>query len=83
MAGGIDFKEEIESRIGFSDYNMATSNSDLRGSPFRKAATRSGGNLGTSSPSGDVQDLLECPVCMTLMYPPIFQVCSIVYHRSL
>lgn len=73
--GGGILKEVIESRIPFADYDMATSNAELRGSPCRKATTGFGGNLGTNS-NNDVHELLECPVCMTLMYPPIYQVSS-------
>lgn len=77
VPGAIICKEAIaiESRIGFVDYDMSTSNVELRSSPFRKTATGLGGNLGTNS-NNDVQGLLECPVCMNLMYPPIYQVCS-------
>ncbi|XP_065861737.1 E3 ubiquitin-protein ligase SINAT2-like [Euphorbia lathyris] len=70
--GGILCKEMIESRISFADYDTSTSSSELRDSPFRKATSRFSGNVGTSSTS-DVQNLLECPVCMNLMYPPIYQ----------
>jgi len=76
--GGIINKEEIESRIAYLDHDTghpATSNAELRGSPFRKAATPSTGNPGKQSTS-NMQDLLDCPVCFTIMYPPIFQVCS-------
>ncbi|KAJ6961262.1 E3 ubiquitin-protein ligase SINAT2-like [Populus alba x Populus x berolinensis] len=51
---------------------MATSAAELRGSHFRKAATPNSGNLGKQS-TGNMQDLLDCPVCFTMMYPPIFQ----------
>lgn len=71
--GGGICKEVIESSIAFADYDMATSNVELRGSPCRKATTGCGGNLGTTS-NNDVHELLECPVCLNLMYPPIYQV---------
>ncbi|KAG8657765.1 E3 ubiquitin-protein ligase SINAT2 isoform X1 [Manihot esculenta] len=70
--GGIISKEMIESRVAFADYETATSNTEFRALPSRKTATSFGGNLGTSSTS-DVQNLLECPVCMNLMCPPIYQ----------
>lgn len=73
--GGGSCKEVIESRVTFADYDMATSSADLRGSPLRKTATALGGNLGSTS-MNDVHELLECPVCVNLMYPPIYQVDS-------
>ncbi|MBA0600241.1 hypothetical protein Gorai_006436 [Gossypium raimondii] len=73
--GGGSCKEVIESRVTFSDYDMATSSADLRGSPLRKTATALSGNLGSTS-MNDVHELLECPVCVNLMYPPIYQVDS-------
>ena len=75
--GGFLSEEDIESRIAYSEHDtghMATSATELRGSRFRKAATPNTGNLGKQSTS-NMQDLLECPVCFTIMYPPIFQVC--------
>uniref|UniRef100_A0A6N2M6U4 RING-type E3 ubiquitin transferase n=1 Tax=Salix viminalis TaxID=40686 RepID=A0A6N2M6U4_SALVM len=73
--GGFLSEEDIESRIAYSEHDsghMATSATELRGSRFRKAATPNTGNLGKQSTS-NMQDLLECPVCFTIMYPPIFQ----------
>ncbi|MBA0667044.1 hypothetical protein Golax_000122 [Gossypium laxum] len=84
--GGGICKDVIESRITFAEYDMATSSAELRGSPLRKAATSLGGNLGATS-TNDVHELLECPVCLNLMYPPIYQcpnghtVCSICKAR--
>lgn len=73
--GGGICKEVIESSIEFSDYEMATPSVELRGSPCRKATTGFSGNLGTTS-NNDVHELLECPICLNLMYPPIYQVFS-------
>lgn len=76
--GGIMNKEEIEPRIACLKHDTghpATSDAELRGSPLRKAATPSPGNPGKQSAS-NMQDLLDCPVCFTVMHPPIFQVCS-------
>ena len=78
--GGGICKDVIESRLAFADYDMATSSSDLRGSPLRKAATGLGGNLGATS-TNDVHELLECPVCINLMYPPIYQVGSFTCQK--
>lgn len=77
--GGGYCKEVIESHIAYADYDMATSSVEL--SPCRKATTSFGGNLGMTS-NNDVHELLECPVCMNLMYPPIYQVCSFAYQNS-
>lgn len=52
------------------DYMATTSNVDLRSSPFKKAK-----EIGMpSKTANDVHELLECLVCMNLMYPPIYQV---------
>ncbi|XP_044504753.1 E3 ubiquitin-protein ligase SINAT2-like isoform X2 [Mangifera indica] len=53
-------------------YDMATSSVELRGSSCRKATTSFGGNLAPTA-NNEVHELLECPVCMNLMYPPIYQ----------
>lgn len=76
MAPGGSFSKEIfESHIVPSEYDLATSGLELRSSPFRKAGPSLGGNMGIPS-TNDVHELLDCPVCMNLMYPPIHQ----VYH---
>lgn len=72
--GGGICKEVCESRSAFADYDVTTANLELRSSPFRKATTGVGGKHGMPSTSG-VHELLECPVCMDLMHPPIHQVC--------
>ncbi|KAK8505721.1 hypothetical protein V6N13_061734 [Hibiscus sabdariffa] len=64
--GGGVCKEVVESRFAFADYNMATLSADSRGSPLRKTGTG-------STWTNDVHELLECPVCVNLMYPPIYQ----------
>lgn len=61
------YKEVKDSRMAIADNIMSTSSMELRGSPFRKGATR-------TPYTNEVQELLECPVCMNLMYPPIYQV---------
>ena len=74
MSPGGGFGQQItESCITFVDLNAAMSNLELRSSPFKKTASNPNINLGTSS-TNDVHELLECPVCMNLMYPPIYQV---------
>lgn len=66
-------REVIEAHISCGDSDVATSNAEARSSPFKKAASSLSGNLGMAS-TNDVHELLECPVCMNLMYPPIYQV---------
>ncbi|EXB93501.1 E3 ubiquitin-protein ligase SINAT2 [Morus notabilis] len=70
--GGGFSPEMMESRITFVELDAATSNLELRSSPFKKTASNLSGNHGISS-TNDVHELLECPVCMNLMYPPIHQ----------
>ena len=69
-------KEVTESCTTSMDSDLATSSAELGSSTYRKADPGLGGNPERPS-NNDVHDLLECPVCMNLMYPPIYQVCSI------
>ncbi|CAK9172909.1 unnamed protein product [Ilex paraguariensis] len=69
--GGGVYQDIIESRTAYADYGIAPANGELS-SPFRKSATVVGRRLGMASNSS-VHELLECPVCITLMYPPIHQ----------
>lgn len=71
--GGGFCNEMIESHVTFGDYDAATSNLELRSSPYKKTASSLVENPGMAS-NNDVHELLECPVCMNLMYPPIHQV---------
>ncbi|KAM1354391.1 hypothetical protein PS2_028540 [Malus domestica] len=70
--GGRFFEDVAESHVAFADSDVATSTADLRASPFRKVAPGLFGNPGMP-PNSNVHDLLECPVCMNLMCPPIHQ----------
>ncbi|KAI3995564.1 hypothetical protein MKX01_023309 [Papaver californicum] len=70
--GGRICKEVLESHSMFSDYGIATSNAESKISPSTKTPIVSGGKYVISSTTG-VHDLLECPVCMSSMYPPIHQ----------
>lgn len=87
MFPGGDFCYDIsndlvtESPISYEDFDLATSNAQLRSSPYRKAAHSSTLYPGRPS-SNDVSVLLECPVCMNLMHPPIFQVPSHIFHGA-
>ncbi|RZC79211.1 hypothetical protein C5167_003418 [Papaver somniferum] len=70
--GGRICKEVPESHSMFSDYGIATSNGESKISPSTKTPIVPGGKYVFSSTTG-VHDLLECPVCMSSMYPPIHQ----------
>ncbi|PQQ11341.1 E3 ubiquitin-protein ligase SINAT2-like isoform X1 [Prunus yedoensis var. nudiflora] len=73
MSLGGRFCEDVaESHMTFADSDVATSTGDVRTSPFRKAAPGLLGIPGMPS-NHNVHDLLECPVCMNLMCPPIHQ----------
>ncbi|KAM1325818.1 hypothetical protein ACFX13_047722 [Malus domestica] len=70
--GGRFFEDVAESRVAFTDSDVATSTADLKAYPFRKAAPGLFGNS-RMPPKSNVHDLLECPVCMNLMCPSIHQ----------
>ncbi|KAF4371121.1 hypothetical protein F8388_020848 [Cannabis sativa] len=73
--GGGFCKEMIESHVTYGDCDASsatTSNLELRNSPFKKGVLTLSENIGIAS-NNDVHELLECPVCMNLMYPPIHQ----------
>ncbi|XP_062016129.1 E3 ubiquitin-protein ligase SINAT2-like isoform X1 [Rosa rugosa] len=73
MSPGGRFCEDVaDTHITLADSDAATSFADLRTSPFRKALPGLNGNAGMPS-NKNVHDLLECPVCMNLMCPPIHQ----------
>lgn len=72
--GGSSFKEVLEPRLIFSDFETAKSKSEANSnSSFTKSRTCLDGKNANHSKNG-VYDLLECPVCKNLMYPPIHQV---------
>jgi E3 ubiquitin-protein ligase SIAH1 len=71
---GSSFKEVLESRLIFSDFETSKSKFEANcNSTFAKPRTCVDGKNGNHSKNG-VYDLLECPVCKNLMYPPIHQV---------
>ncbi|XP_024156455.1 E3 ubiquitin-protein ligase SINAT2 isoform X2 [Rosa chinensis] len=73
MSPGGRFCEDVaDTHITLADSDAATSFADIRTSPFRKALPGLNGNAGMPS-NKNVHDLLECPVCMNLMCPPIHQ----------
>lgn len=70
--GGSTFKEVLESYSTTSDYDVAVKSEST--SAVTKAASGLGRKVAVYSTNG-VHELLECPVCTNLMYPPIHQVC--------
>lgn len=71
---GSSFKEVLESHMIFSDYEKAKFKSEVNcNNMFVNSRICSDGKNGNNSKNG-VYDLLECPVCKNLMYPPIHQV---------
>jgi E3 ubiquitin-protein ligase SIAH1 len=73
--GGSIFKEVLESHVMSSDYETGKAKSEAKINSTLTKSTTVGlnGKNGTSSKNG-VHDLLGCPVCNNLMYPPIHQV---------
>jgi E3 ubiquitin-protein ligase SIAH1 len=69
--GGSAFKEVLEL---VAECDIATSKSENNIAPTKGTVILSGKH-GVYSNNG-VHELLECPVCTNLMYPPIHQVCS-------
>ncbi|KAL0369394.1 UNVERIFIED_CONTAM: E3 ubiquitin-protein ligase SINAT2 [Sesamum angustifolium] len=69
-SGGSTYESKIESRN--ADYGIATESVEFRSSPHRKVLTPNVSKRGISSNTA-VHELLECPVCMNVMYPPIHQ----------
>lgn len=72
--GGSVFKEVLESHLLSSDYETGKAKFEAKSnSTFTKSSVGLNGKNGISSKNG-VHDLLGCPVCKNLMYPPIHQV---------
>lgn len=72
--GGNNYQDIVDSRTSFADYGIAPESSEFKGSPFRKSVSVAvGGKHGAGSNTA-VHELLECPVCLNMMYPPIHQV---------
>lgn len=69
--GGSTCKEVIVSHPTVADYDIKAENN----SSLAKTSVGLVGKHGMYSNNG-VNELLECPVCRSLMYPPIHQVCS-------
>lgn len=72
--GGGVCKEVVESHPKYVKYDVAMAKSEKNNIPT-KNAVGSGEKHRMPSTNG-VHELLECPVCTSLMYPPIYQVCT-------
>jgi len=70
--GGRICKEVLESLTSVSECETVTSKAEVKSSASSRMILPSGGKLGISSTNG-VHELLECPVCLSSMYPPIHQ----------
>lgn len=68
--GGNIFQDVSESR---ADFGVKSAN--IEGRSCLRLCGSAGGRHGLASNSA-VHDLLECPVCLGIMHPPIHQVCS-------
>ncbi|KAK4281798.1 hypothetical protein QN277_013250 [Acacia crassicarpa] len=73
MAPGVNACKEFQPHLTMSDYDMSKSKHNAKSSsPLTKSNSDFGGKHGSNSKNG-VHDLLECPSCKNLMYPPIYQ----------
>lgn len=71
MIPGGTYKGIIEGHS--SDNDVAPEIIEYRASPHRKISSFNGPKRGMTSNTA-VHELLECPVCTNVMYPPIHQV---------
>ncbi|KAK6232307.1 Seven-in-absentia protein [Theobroma cacao] len=69
--GGSACKEVVESHPSVADYDIATAKSESNTTTMKSPVSLLGKH-GIHSNNG-VYELLECPVCTNLMYPPIHQ----------
>lgn len=80
--GGSALKEVLESTSTGMDYEVKMAKAEVNNNTNNKP-TKSGSagvaKYGMHSNNG-VYELLECPVCTNLMYPPIHQVCHSLYR---
>lgn len=72
IPGGRFYQDVTESR---GDYGVKSAN--MEGRSCLRLCSSAGGRHGMASNSV-VHELLECPVCLTIMHPPIHQVCSLL-----
>lgn len=67
--GGGVCKEVAESYPKYAKYDAQTTNLEKNNAPNKTAVSH------RMPLTNGVHELLECPVCISFMYPPIFQVC--------
>lgn len=75
--GGSAYKEALLSSNSTTglDYEVIMAKVEASSNKPAKATSGSIGKYGIHNSNG-VYELLECPVCTNLMYPPIHQVCA-------
>lgn len=71
--GGSNYDGTADSRS--LDYGIVPEYAEFRASPRKKIPARNSVKRGVAS-NTTVHELLECPICMNVMYPPIHQVKS-------
>lgn len=74
-SGGSAYEGTMESHN--VDYDIAPETVEFRRSPHRKFSSLSCARHPMTSNTA-VHELLECPVCLNVMYPPIHQVSSFI-----
>lgn len=72
--GGGVCKEVVDSHTKYVKYDVVMAKAEKSNTPV-KTGIGSGDKHGMPSTNG-VHELLECAVCTSLMYPPIYQVCE-------
>ena len=72
--GGSALKEVLESTSTGMDYEVKMAKAEVNNNKPTKSGSAGVGKYGMHSNNG-VYELLECPVCTNVMYPPIHQVC--------
>ena len=81
MEGVGDNEDVMEAHSKFLRYDVVMAKAD-KTNMVTKSTSRSAEKHTKPSNNG-VYELLECPMCTNLMYPPIHQVCLILYLRIL
>lgn len=81
MSTGGGFCKRLKvSQVTSGNSDAATSNLESRSSSSEKTVLSLSGNLEMSS-TKVVHEQLECPICMNLMNPPIYQVLILlIFH---
>ena len=74
VPGSRIYQDVTESR---GDYGVKSSNVEAR-SCLRLCVSAGGRHGMASNTHSAVHELLECPVCLNIMHPPIHQVCALL-----